>query len=667
MVGGGRRAIEGQADPSRRGRLDIQGLRAVAVLMVVAFHAGMPTPGGFAGVDVFFVISGFVITAMLQREWASTGRVDLLQFYARRFKRLTPALALVVLVVTCVAALVLSPFGAEQTAAKTAVGAVFLSANWVITNTTRSYFAPGAETNPLLNTWSLSVEEQFYLAFPLILSVSWMAARRARSWFASILPVVCLAAVSFGLALAAAPGQWLAGSWLTGFYGPLGRAWEFAVGAILALVVTRIGVKSTFTALLLGGSGAVLVLSSLFLITRSTPFPGPWTLLPVVGTLLLITAGTHDTNAVTRLLTIRPLVLVGDWSYAIYLWHWPLIVFAKTLWPADWEAPVIAAVLSLAPALISYRWVEQPIRRMHIRTRRGWALLTSCVLLPPLLSAGALAFVAKNVWGARFASGELPAVYQGDIGQGAFEKFVAINGYPCLPMKPRDSMASRVPGAPCVQSKIGEAITMAIVGDSHAGHFFPGLALALPDQNVADISGLKNPPVGITGQPAEVVNYLVNSPELKVVIVSMQWFSKGVDTEALTAGLTEIANAGISVFVMDDVPDFRFDPYICKYGKIPMLPWTECTQDADRFWGIRYAKFFSGLQRVVRSVPGAQLLNTARYFCDEATCDMTHDGTVLYRDPSHLNIDGSVYVTNRLLREYPAIKNAQRRVARPAR
>jgi peptidoglycan/LPS O-acetylase OafA/YrhL len=148
-------------------RLDVQGLRAVAVLLVVAFHSGLPAPGGFIGVDVFFVISGFVIAAMLQREWAITGRLDFARFYMRRFKRLTPALAVIVTVTAAVSAFVLSPFGDQQTTAKTAIGGIFLVANAVIARTTGGYFDAPAETNPLLNIWSLSVEEQFYLVFPI--------------------------------------------------------------------------------------------------------------------------------------------------------------------------------------------------------------------------------------------------------------------------------------------------------------------------------------------------------------------------------------------------------------------------------------------------------------------------------------------------------------------
>ncbi len=155
----------------RSRRPDIQGLRAVAVLMVVAFHAGLPLRGGFVGVDVFFVISGFVITGMLLRERRATGRIRFGQFYLRRFRRLTPALALMVTVTMIISAAILSPLGTQQVAAKTGIGAMLLAANVVIARMTGRYFDADAATNPLLHTWTLSVEEQFYLAFPALIAL----------------------------------------------------------------------------------------------------------------------------------------------------------------------------------------------------------------------------------------------------------------------------------------------------------------------------------------------------------------------------------------------------------------------------------------------------------------------------------------------------------------
>jgi peptidoglycan/LPS O-acetylase OafA/YrhL len=354
--------------------------------MVVAFHAGLPIPGGFVGVDVFFVISGYVITAMLHREWTTTGRILFFTFYLRRFKRLTPALAVVVVATVILSYLLLSPFGTQQITAKTALGAMLLGANVIIARTTGDYFDAPAELNPLLNTWSLSVEEQFYIVFPTILFIGWHLARRVPHPKATpFLIVGSIAAVSFGLAVFGSTGYVLSkASWLVGFYSPFTRAWEFAVGAILALAMTRHILISENLTLVFGLLGAGMLTASLGLISSSTPFPGVWTLLPVTGSLLLLFAGTNNSNLVTRALATRSMVKIGDWSYSIYLWHWPLIVFAGVLWPNLSWIQLFAAILSIGPAIASYKWVEQPIRDMPITKRRRVAMVAITTVFPAL-------------------------------------------------------------------------------------------------------------------------------------------------------------------------------------------------------------------------------------------------------------------------------------------
>ena len=296
-------------------RRDIQGLRAIAVLMVIVFHADLPVPGGFVGVDVFFVISGFVITAMLHREWLRAGRIRFREFYVRRFKRLTPALAVMVSVVVVTSAIVLSPIGGQAPVVRTALGAMLLSANFVAAGSVGGYFDSSAESNPLLNTWSLSVEEQFYLVFPALLALGWYAGRRRGTLrFGPISLVAGVTVASFALAFASSMGLIFPGSdILLGFYSPFTRAWEFSAGALLALLLARRTLPDGRAGSALGVLGLMLLASSLWLISDATPFPGPWTLLPVTGTLLLLLSGTRATAASTRLLSTRPMVKIGDW------------------------------------------------------------------------------------------------------------------------------------------------------------------------------------------------------------------------------------------------------------------------------------------------------------------------------------------------------------------
>lgn len=364
--------------PSAR-RPDIQGLRAVAVGMVLAYHAGLPTPGGFTGVDVFFVISGFVITAMLEREWLRNGRLALGRFYLRRFRRLTPALALLLTIILALSPLLLSPLGPQQHALFTGLGALTLSANLVVTATTVGYFDLAAETNAFLHTWSLSVEEQFYLAFPLLLVLAWRLGRRRGSAMAPFVVVGGVIAASVvAAALTAGPAA---------FYSPFTRAGEFAAGAALALLSTRLPRPSRGFGLVLSVLGAALLGLSLLAISGTTPFPGPWTLAPVAGTVALLAGGLAPAHPVSRILSRPGLVVVGDLSYSLYLWHWPLVVFAVAAWPDVPWVKIAATVISVVPAYLSYRLVEEPLRHAPPAGSRGNRTLVRAVLFPPLVVA----------------------------------------------------------------------------------------------------------------------------------------------------------------------------------------------------------------------------------------------------------------------------------------
>lgn len=392
-------------------RNDVQGLRAIAVLAVIASHAGLALPGGFAGVDVFFVISGYVITAMLVREIATHGRIRYARFYIRRFKRLTPALALMLTVTMLVAAAVLGPLGIQEEIAQTGLGAVFLVANFVIA------VAPGdyTGTNPLIHTWSLSVEEQFYLFFPALLGIAWVGLHRAKARRGAgadnagndgtgarrlrprraFVAVAAVGAVSFVWAMIGSTGVGLPGPdvLVGGFYSPIGRAWEFAVGALIALAPVPRMLSHRTTATVVGIIGLVALAVSFLVVHNSTPWPGPVTLLPVLGTAAAIMAGSDPkgaANPVTRLLSMRPAVAVGDWSYSLYLWHWPVIVTVVTLWPHSTVAPLAGAFLCAVPALLSYRFVEEPIRHDSGIVGRKLAAAVVLTITPPILTAALL-------------------------------------------------------------------------------------------------------------------------------------------------------------------------------------------------------------------------------------------------------------------------------------
>jgi peptidoglycan/LPS O-acetylase OafA/YrhL len=660
--------LKGEAQPVERAvsdgrRFDIQGLRAVAVLLVVAFHAGLPVPGGFVGVDVFFVISGFVITGMIHREHSSTGRFRFGKFYLRRFKRLTPALALMVAVTMVLSFFLLSPFGSQQIAAKTGAGAMLLVANFVIARNTGDYFDPPAESNPLLHTWSLSVEEQFYLMFPAILLLGWVLSQRGRRipWVTVLVGTAAL--LSFWLAMV---GAWALGplgplapfaQYLVGFYGPFARAWEFAVGALLALATTGRPLRSNRYAQVLAWLGLALIAASARMIDNTAPFPGPWTLLPVSGTLLVIAAGTHHTTGVSRLLTLPAMVKVGDWSYSIYLWHWPLKMFAVYLWPQVPFAAVLAATLSILPAVASYRWVEQPLRRLPPLTLRRTCALVSAVVCPPILLAATLGVAANDYWLPRYKSGTVPIAHQGDTGWADF--FLHLRGtyYPCTDQAIRDSVVPKWEGIPrCWQSKPGSRRDVALVGDSHVEHLFLGLAEALPNKNIVDY-GMYGLPVRSVSGMDRIIDRVASDPAIETVIVSADWAWRGVARDELVKTFEAFRSRGKTVFVTDDVPGFPFDAVACKYRKAPILSSAVCTEALDAF-EVGHAAYYRELRTAVDKVPGVQLLNTAAYFCDNDVCSMNKGNTLLYRDGNHLNNVGSRFLANRMLTDFPQFRAA---------
>lgn len=391
-----------QATNESSRRLDIQGMRALAVLLVVIFHADLPLPGGFVGVDVFFVISGFVITSLLKTELERSGQINFIKFYQRRIHRLLPALALTSITVAFVG-IFLNPIGTLQTTVSTGISATLFVANGYLYRSAPGYFAPGAEFNPLLHTWSLSVEEQFYFVFPIVLWATWRWCHKHRLAIstanftaallgcAMVLSFVVSATMSYGSALLlplSAPSQFA-------FYAPLTRAWEFAAGGLLAFSPAYFRNLSQTTLGTLSGIGVIFLLGAGLLINGNMVFPGFIALIPVFGAALLIVGGSCRTSLMSRLLSTRPMVWIGDRSYGWYLWHWPFVVFCKAVFPESHFAAMVASVIALIPTMLSYRWVENRFRLSREATASQTLRLFVVCLIGPVLSFGFLSMASK--------------------------------------------------------------------------------------------------------------------------------------------------------------------------------------------------------------------------------------------------------------------------------
>ena len=359
-------------------RPEVDGLRAVSVLGVVLYHAGLGFPGGYVGVDVFFVISGFLITSIIHRGILA-GTFSLKDFWSRRIRRILPAVTACVLVVLAAGAYVLEPVAYEDLAGAAAAQAL-MSSNVYFWWTT-DYFAESADFQPLLHTWSLAVEEQFYLFFPFALVAVMRWARRWVGVLLAVAAVLSFAACLFGTQSYASA---------TFFLLPT-RAWELLLGALLAVHRERIRLPRAVSELA-GAGGLAAIAVAFFVLDKATPFPGTAALLPVLGAAAFLVGTQAGPTFAGRLLSLRPLVFVGLISYSLYLWHWPVFAFSKHMFVERSTAHLLVLiVLSFVLAVASWRLVETPFRRGNLLSERRVAyrfgLATTAIVA---VAAGAL-------------------------------------------------------------------------------------------------------------------------------------------------------------------------------------------------------------------------------------------------------------------------------------
>jgi len=378
-------------------RPDIQGLRAIAIFVVVCYHSGIFFKSGFVGVDVFFAISGYVISSSLIREIESNGRISISQFYARRIRRLLPALA-VMLSIVLFASTWLSALSARVQTVRTGMFATFSAANlFLFRFRPDGYFVVGEKTNALLHTWSLSIEEQFYLLFPILMIIAIPLAQKSSMDIRVGIRYVCglVGVISLAICIGASIGRFpeVSGKFSRilgttsidarfAFYLPFARAWEFLAGVVLATFSFQSArnIRKSITAYL----GLALIIGSALFLHDATSFPGFWSLIPIVGALNLLSTG-RTKGPVNSLLTSRAMCWIGDRSYGWYLWHWPMIQFVKPLWPDNRFASTTAALVALVPAAISYTWIENRFRSSPAwRAKNKMVLLIACSLLVPL-------------------------------------------------------------------------------------------------------------------------------------------------------------------------------------------------------------------------------------------------------------------------------------------
>jgi peptidoglycan/LPS O-acetylase OafA/YrhL len=466
-------------------RLDIQGIRAIAIGLVLLAHSGVPGfSGGFIGIDVFFVLSGFLITGLVVREIQTTGRVSLKKLYARRARRLLP-LAALVLAFIAVGSTLLYTIGEQVEVGRQIIGAALYFVNWIYAAEQVDYFNAGSQfLSPVQHYWSLSVEEQFYLAWPAMTLIASAVALRLGK---SVKPVLLIGLVPLAAASLAYSIHLTATNPETAYFSTLTRIWELGFGAILAIVLPRSLNLRPLVANGLVATGVAVIIGSALLFDESSPFPGWIALFPVMATVAILVGGSAASRGwAVNLLCVRPVQYLGEISYAWYLWHWPFVVFALAIWPdLGWGSLVAATLVSLIPTVVSHVLVEDPIRHSKgLRLRPGRAL-----------AIGAVCSVCAAAVGLGLSNDRLDVeVVPGDQVAGAaivrepgvIPREVRVSRIAPDPLAASEDRArlyadgcfswkNRVRQPPCVYGDPDSSRSVVLFGDSRAMSYFPAV------------------------------------------------------------------------------------------------------------------------------------------------------------------------------------------------
>ena len=644
---------------------------------VVVYHAGFVIPGGYIGVDVFFVISGYVIADSLRREWLDHGVVDFRRFYLRRARRLLPAAALMTATVV-VLGILLSPVGSQGVLARTGIWSSLFNANHYLAVQPNDYFASDLERNALLHTWSLSVEEQFYVVFPLLIVVAWRFGhgRVIGSDRSAVIALSGVAVISFAFSLWLTSSSGWSPSWA--FYLAPARAWEFLAGALLVFARPAIRSLPRWLATPFALTGAVSIAAAMRLFDSTTVFPGTAALVPVLGTVLLIAAGDINAGALFgRLLACRPAQVVGDLSYGWYLWHWPAIVFARALVPDARFVALAAAFASLGVAAISYRLLETPIRTAPKPTPRSTVRLALACVAVGLVGSAALIPVAERIQdreavaeigphygrpeGCGYATplDELPA--ECTVGPADAELEIVVVG---------DSMAGQLSGAVLgATTGTDTKVTLAWAG---------GCAFAIHD---VDWPALTDAQRGCFTFVADLHDDLLERrPDVVVMSSASHQRTEGlvplpptrsdapvatiadrvaVWDAALEATIVPLQNAGIEVVLVHPSPWFEdWTPEACAVVVLELSP-ERCSIDGTEGVEAMLAPALEVERRVAARL-GVEVIDPNDLICTDRC--RSYDGGWIMRDGGHISRATSAALIPRLAAALPLADRSALRV-----
>ena len=619
-------------------RPDIDGLRAVAVLLVLAYHVGIyRLRGGFVGVDVFFVISGFLIGSIILGDLAAD-RFSLAGFYERRIRRILPALVVVLVAVSILAYKFLLPTEFVE------FGKSLLSATFSVSNILflhqSSYFDTPASMKPLLHTWSLAVEEQFYLFLPLFLmAIRKLAANRQRLLVGSV------ALTSFAISAVGAFQNKEAT-----FYLAHARAWELLLGTLLAMDAFP-DISSSVSRNIASFSGLALILAAGLSFTTATPFPGAAALLPCIGAALIIAAGKTGPSLVGQVLSTKPAVFFGMISYSLYLWHWPLIVFQKAnavlvkgLSPNATKLVLIGA--SVAVATLSWRFVEVPFRGrrfQHSRTlvfRMAGATATFLVLI----SSGIL--LTKGM-PARYPAEAVKIASFLDNTDAATDAQYRVGT--CF-ITSKNSYEDFDPNI-CLKQDPGKHNDL-LIGDSHAAQLWFGLSSILKGVNLmqATASGCKPTLVqGTNPEPkcARLMNYIFSefliSHHVDTLLIAARWDE--ADIARLQSTLDWASHQGIQVILFG--PIVQYDSALPRLLAMSIQQHDAAIPSSHRI--AYYQTLDENMSKLASRDKNVRYISYFKMLCRNGDCQEYADvGVPLQSDYGHLTSGGSLLIATKL-------------------
>jgi peptidoglycan/LPS O-acetylase OafA/YrhL len=626
-------------------RGEIDGLRALAVASVILFHAGVKSfGGGFVGVDVFFVISGYLITTLIISE-KQAGKFSLLNFYERRARRILPALFFVALCCIPFAWLWMLP-GQQKGFARSLIAVIFFVSNILFSTQQRGYWAPSVDDQPLLHTWSLAVEEQYYLLFPLFIILAWRYGRRA-----IFIVIAIVAALSLGLA------QYESGAHpIANFYILPTRAWEIFIGAAVAMFLGGRACLDHPLDNFLSGLGLFLIVFSVFSFSAGTPFPGVYGLVPTCGAALVILSAGPKTY-VNKLLTLRPLVGLGLISYSAYLWHQPIFAFARmrSLYDLGGEQSILLAGLSVFLAWLTWLLIETPFRNGNVfvndRLRVITPLAFSVLLLVGLIGTIFGEFPLRD-------NVETALELRIRVNQGLSEECDYNSDFYQKPV--------------CTH---GANPVLAIWGDSFAMHLVDGIENANPTLNFVQATrSACGPFIGLSlidrkdqlsaaqaclSFNRSVLSYLEATPEITDVVVSGKFNQYVGPHDFLTDEGIRSGDSGLATAA--------FEQTIRKLEVLGKRVWVisppamsgdqigGCLIKQSRFGGdieacafpvTKHEAYDAGAIEFLRTIQnnGTRVVWLPDFTCSTDRCAASEEGVFLYRDAGHLSHEGSGWI-----------------------